>query len=324
MTTTVEQRVVKRALLLAGCCVALTLATAATVEAAHASAHDAGAQALLAPGAGFDGRQQAAVSRLQRRLLGLGYAPGPVDGFYGPLTTAAVRRMQAANGLAVDGIAGPRTRRAVRAQARPQPAQVKRVQRKLRSLGHRPGPVDGIFGPRTVQALRRFQHAEHLAGPARLTAATLARLNLTSDATRPATQSPAPHQTPTPTPAPPAAAPPQPQPQITTTPPGTVTPDPVATPAAVATVTPHTTTTTTTTAPDPQTVTAHATPSPSPPASPSPVPTLQDTGRSASLTLQIAVIVAVMVLIAVWPFRRANNPTTHEREEDPLKGPGVR
>ena len=37
--------------------------------------------------------------------------------------------------------------------------RVKAVQRKLRRLGHRPGPVDGLFGPLTEGSVRRFQHA---------------------------------------------------------------------------------------------------------------------------------------------------------------------
>jgi len=39
------------------------------------------------------------------------YDPGPVDGIYGPATTAAVRQYQTDRGLGVDGIAGPLTRR---------------------------------------------------------------------------------------------------------------------------------------------------------------------------------------------------------------------
>jgi peptidoglycan hydrolase-like protein with peptidoglycan-binding domain len=68
------------------------------------------AAALLAPGSGY---QQAAgsgrVRALQRRLAGSGFAPGPIDGRYGPLTTHAVIGFQAAQRLRVDGLAGPET-----------------------------------------------------------------------------------------------------------------------------------------------------------------------------------------------------------------------
>jgi Putative peptidoglycan binding domain len=65
-------------------------------------------QVLLALGSGY---QQAAgrVRALQRGLARVGDAPGPIDGRYGPLTTQAVIRFQASQGLHVDGIAGPQT-----------------------------------------------------------------------------------------------------------------------------------------------------------------------------------------------------------------------
>jgi hypothetical protein len=47
---------------------------------------------------------------VQLALATLGYNPGPIDGFYGPLTFAAVTRFQQDRGLIVDGIAGPQTR----------------------------------------------------------------------------------------------------------------------------------------------------------------------------------------------------------------------
>jgi hypothetical protein len=66
----------------------------------------------LAPGSGF---QQAAgsgpVRVLQRRLTGLGFAPGPIDGRYGPLTTHAVERFQTARRLTVNGVADAGTLR---------------------------------------------------------------------------------------------------------------------------------------------------------------------------------------------------------------------
>lgn len=53
------------------------------------------------------------VLDLQRRLLSLGFNPGPTDGKSGPKTIAAVRAFQDKFGLVVDGIAGPQTKAAL-------------------------------------------------------------------------------------------------------------------------------------------------------------------------------------------------------------------
>jgi hypothetical protein len=49
------------------------------------------------------------VRFLQQKLQELGYAPGPIDGDFGPRTERAVKDFQADQGLAVDGIVGPQT-----------------------------------------------------------------------------------------------------------------------------------------------------------------------------------------------------------------------
>jgi hypothetical protein len=51
------------------------------------------------------------VKRIQEALNGLGFDLGEpgIDGIYGPITTAAVKAFQEANGLIVDGILGPDT-----------------------------------------------------------------------------------------------------------------------------------------------------------------------------------------------------------------------
>ena len=66
---------------------------------------------LLAPGAGYASSEGSAeVQAVQRLLRRLGNAPGPIDGLYGPLTSAAVQRFQEAHALAADGVVGPLTR----------------------------------------------------------------------------------------------------------------------------------------------------------------------------------------------------------------------
>jgi murein L,D-transpeptidase YcbB/YkuD len=48
-----------------------------------------------------------AVRKLQHELHRLGYFNGPFSGFYGPITTTAVKRFQRSHGLHADGIWGP-------------------------------------------------------------------------------------------------------------------------------------------------------------------------------------------------------------------------
>jgi DNA invertase Pin-like site-specific DNA recombinase/peptidoglycan hydrolase-like protein with peptidoglycan-binding domain len=70
---------------------------------------------VLAQGVGMGVHPSAQVRVVQLALDRRGYdlgAPG-VDGRFGPLTEAAVRRMQADHGLAVDGIVGRHTRKAL-------------------------------------------------------------------------------------------------------------------------------------------------------------------------------------------------------------------
>ena len=145
---------------------------------------------MLATGAGYQSHNgSSAVKALQRRLISLGYAPGPVDGRYGPLTEHAVIAFQAAHGLRVDGIAGPLTLAALAsARAVVYPGEgytrgsqpVRSLQRALAAAGFAPGRLDGRYGPLTEEAVRRYQAARHLevdgvAGPQ-----TLDRLQATA------------------------------------------------------------------------------------------------------------------------------------------------
>lgn len=53
------------------------------------------------------------VERLQKRLRKLGFSPGNIDGDFGPGTEAAVIAFQRSRGLLADGVAGPRTLKAL-------------------------------------------------------------------------------------------------------------------------------------------------------------------------------------------------------------------
>ncbi|HEY7604385.1 MAG TPA: peptidoglycan-binding protein [Gaiellaceae bacterium] len=89
-----------------------------------------------------------------------------VDGIFGPLTEAAVKAVQTANGLTADGIVGPLTwpKTIVQVRQGDQGEGVRGVQEEFqfRNLSGDPNQglqIDGIFGPLTDEAVRGFQQA---------------------------------------------------------------------------------------------------------------------------------------------------------------------
>ena len=128
---------------------------------------------VLASGSGYGAAGGSSIVRvLQRDLDAAGYPPGRLDGLYGPRTRRAVVAFQAAYGLQVDGIVGPRTWAALRAPvltlgpgAGDQPGRdnvVRSLQRRLAADRSSPGPIDGRYGALTEAAVRRFQSAHGL------------------------------------------------------------------------------------------------------------------------------------------------------------------
>ena len=114
------------------------------------------------------------VPGLQVALRSHGLYAGPIDAIPGPMTKRAVRLFQRRKGLAVDGIAGPRTRHAFGRLGRPLYGKrlithgmtgwdVSVLQFQLRRRGVRTGAVDGFFGPLTARAVVRFQGRARLA-----------------------------------------------------------------------------------------------------------------------------------------------------------------
>ena len=131
------------------------------------------------------------VKWIHWELQRLGYYSGDLDGYFGPMTTAAVKGFQMdhkdqnGNQLEADGSVGPLTREAlasakkVSKSANPYQkptmilnknnsaygkkyagiSQVKWIHWQLTQLGLYHDSIDGYFGPKTVEAVKQFQRS---------------------------------------------------------------------------------------------------------------------------------------------------------------------
>ena len=135
---------------------------------------------LAAPAAGAG---SAKVAALQVGLRAHGVYDGPIDGFAGPQTAKGVRALQRKAGLTVDGVVGPKTRKALGAYGKGTLGRralaegavgwdVAELQFSLAWHGFPSGPFDGRFGPRTKAALLHFQTWAGLAADGLLGGAT--------------------------------------------------------------------------------------------------------------------------------------------------------
>ncbi len=113
------------------------------------------------------------IAGLQVALRAYGYYLGPIDGAAGPGTATAVRAFQRSSRLAVDGIPGATTRRALGRLGRPLYGSRQLRQGRvgwdvsvLQFLLARHGVgrvIDGYFGRETRVAVRSFQRRQGLA-----------------------------------------------------------------------------------------------------------------------------------------------------------------
>jgi peptidoglycan hydrolase-like protein with peptidoglycan-binding domain len=137
------------------------------------------------------------VAAVQVALKRLGLYNATVDGIRGPLTKAAIVRFQRRRGLPVDGVVGPRTRRAFGKRGRPafgsrimergdRGWDVAAMQYILARRGYPPGAIDAVFGPMTHTALRNFQRAYGLAADGRAGPLTVTALRHGSPSRGPA------------------------------------------------------------------------------------------------------------------------------------------
>lgn len=127
------------------------------------------------------------IAGLQIALRERGIYRGAIDGVQGPRTKTAIRTFQRRRGLAVDGLAGQRTRRALGRLGRPLFGtrtlrrgavgyDVSVLQFLLRRQGYRPGRLDGRFGARTARALHGFQRRNRISADGVLGPLTAKRL----------------------------------------------------------------------------------------------------------------------------------------------------
>jgi peptidoglycan hydrolase-like protein with peptidoglycan-binding domain len=84
----------------------------------------------------------------------LGHYSGPIDGIYGPATTAGVEAMQTALGVTADGIYGPETHAALKIKGK---YIVVEMQIALTEYGYYTGPINGNYGAATIRAVKKLQ-----------------------------------------------------------------------------------------------------------------------------------------------------------------------
>lgn len=154
-----------------------TTSTAATTTAATTTAATTTASTTTTTAKPAENPAVKVNKEIQQDLTDLGFYSGPINGVYGPQTTAAVKRFQARAGLPVDGIAGPQTTAALNlALGNDTTGAVDLLQTTLKGLCYYGGNVDGIFGSGTESALIAFQKASSIKADGRYGPATAAAL----------------------------------------------------------------------------------------------------------------------------------------------------
>jgi murein DD-endopeptidase MepM/ murein hydrolase activator NlpD len=127
------------------------------------------------------------VAALQVALRAKGLYDGTVDGFAGPGTRSAVRRLQRRAGIAVDGVPGPQTLGALGRRGRPRLGSraigpgasgfdVAQLQFLLAWHGFPSATIDGGYGSHLRAAIIRFQRWAGLARDGVAGASTIRRL----------------------------------------------------------------------------------------------------------------------------------------------------
>lgn len=135
---------------------------------------------------------EAQVRIVQQRLRDWGYYDGPVTGYYGELTKAAVIRFQRKHGLNAQGYLGPLTLEkigiyvgssssssgGVQGSTEYDSTVITKVQQRLRDWGYYDGPITGNYGELTTAAVIRFQKKHGLNAQGYLGPLTLEKIGI--------------------------------------------------------------------------------------------------------------------------------------------------
>lgn len=124
------------------------------------------------------GQLKAYTTALQKDLQAAGYNPGPIDGVYGPQTTAAVQKLQTDSGLPATGFVDEATARALqdklKAAGQQDIAQTAQLQTILTATGFWTASIDGQWTDDLTQALTKFQTSLGVEPTGEVDAATVA------------------------------------------------------------------------------------------------------------------------------------------------------
>lgn len=128
------------------------------------------------------------VRLVQQRLKAWGYYNGPVTGYYGELTKAAVIKFQKKHGLNAQGYLGPLTLEKIGIYVKSTPiggteydsSIITKVQQRLKDWGYYDGPITGYYGELTTAAVIKFQKKHGLNAQGYLGPLTLEKIGISA------------------------------------------------------------------------------------------------------------------------------------------------
>lgn len=144
---------------------------------------------------------EAQIRLVQQRLKDWGYYNGPITGYYGELTKAAVIKFQKKHGLNAEGYLGSLTLEKIGISVSTSSTSIsggggtpydadtiRKVQQRLKDWGYYDGPITGNYGELTTAAVIKFQKKHGLNAQGYLGPLTLEKIGLPTGTTSSSSQ----------------------------------------------------------------------------------------------------------------------------------------